>query len=627
MEIESKLHAVDWIILSVTLLFIVMYGTYVTRKNANVTDYIKGGNDSKWWTIGLSVMATQASAITFLSTPGQAFHSGMGFVQFYFGLPIAMIIICVVFIPIYHKLKVYTAYEFLEGRFDLKTRSLAAILFLIQRGLAAGITIFAPAIILSAVLGWDLLTLNIIIGFLVIIYTVSGGTKAVNVTQKQQMIIIFIGMLIAFFMIMSQLPANITFTNALEIAGASNKMEVLDFSFDLSNRYTVWTGILGGTFLMLSYFGTDQSQVQRYLSGKSVRESQLGLIFNGLLKVPMQFFILLIGVMVFVFYQFNASPLNFNPTVNDAIANSKYISEYQQLEAEHIQIENTKKLLFIDGFQLEEKQQIQDLNERDLAIKAKSKLIIDKIDKENTLDKIESNDKDYVFIHFILNNLPRGLIGLLLAVILSAAMSSTASELNALASTTAMDLYKRNVKGEKSDAHYVIASKWFTLAWGIVAISIACVANLFENLIELVNIIGSIFYGNVLGIFLLAFFFKKVNGNAVFKAALITQVLICLIFYFGIYNLEAQGLDPIISYLWLNFIGCILVSFFSLLFVFKLINKQSKLTLVVTSLAIFKITFDILNDVSLNIIHVVTLIILFFFLGFFNFDKTTINDK
>ena len=627
MEIASKLHLVDWIILSVTLVSIVAYGTYVTRKNANVTDYIKGGNDSKWWTIGLSVMATQASAITFLSTPGQAFHSGMGFVQFYFGLPIAMVIICVVFIPIYHKLKVYTAYEFLEGRFDLKTRSLAAILFLIQRGLAAGITIFAPAIILSAVLGWDLLTLNIIIGFLVIIYTVSGGTKAVNVTQKQQMIIIFIGMLIAFFMIMSQLPENITFTNALEIAGASNKMEVLDFSFDLSNRYTVWTGILGGTFLMLSYFGTDQSQVQRYLSGKSVRESQLGLIFNGLLKVPMQFFILLIGVMVFVFYQFNASPLNFNPTVNDAIANSKYISEYQQLEAEHIEIENTKKLLFIDGFQLEEKQQIQDLNERDLAIKAKSKLIIDKIDKENTLDKIESNDKDYVFIHFILNNLPRGLIGLLLAVILSAAMSSTASELNALASTTAIDLYKRNVKGEKSDAHYVTASKWFTLVWGIVAISIACVANLFENLIELVNIIGSIFYGNVLGIFLLAFFFKKVNGNAVFKAALITQVLICLIFYFGIYNLEAQGLDPIISYLWLNFIGCILVSFFSLLFVFKSINMQSKLTLVITSLAIFKITYDILNDVSLNIIHVVTLIILFFFLGLFNFDKPTINDK
>jgi Na+/proline symporter len=626
MEIESKLHAVDWIILSVTLIFIVGYGTYVTRKNANVTDYIKGGSDSKWWTIGLSVMATQASAITFLSTPGQAFHSGMGFVQFYFGLPIAMIIICVVFIPIYHKLKVYTAYEFLEGRFDLKTRSLAAILFLIQRGLAAGITIFAPAIILSAVLGWDLLMLNIIIGFLVIIYTVSGGTKAVNVTQKQQMIIIFIGMLIAFFMIMSQLPVNITFTNALEIAGASNKMDVLDFSFDLSNRYTVWTGILGGTFLMLSYFGTDQSQVQRYLSGKSVRESQLGLIFNGLLKVPMQFFILLIGIMVFVFYQFNASPLNFNPGANEEILKSEFVTEYKELEAAHIEIENEKRAIFADGFQIAEKETVQSLNTRDLALKEAAKVIIKKVD-DKSIRKIESNDKDYVFIHFILNNLPRGLIGLLLAVILSAAMSSTASELNALASTTAMDLYKRNVKGEKSDAHYVKASKWFTLAWGIIAISVACVANLFDNLIQLVNIIGSIFYGNVLGIFLLAFFFKKVNGNSVFKAALITQVLICSIYYFGIYNLESQGLDPIISYLWLNFIGCILVSFFSLLFVFKSINNQSKLTLIITSLAILKITYDILNDVSLNIIHVVSLIILFFFLGFFNIEKTIINEK
>ncbi|MFD2528875.1 sodium:solute symporter [Polaribacter marinaquae] len=622
MDIDSKLHAIDWIVLSVTLISIVAYGTYVTRKNANVTDYIKGGNDTKWWTIGLSVMATQASAITFLSTPGQAFNSGMGFVQFYFGLPIAMIIICLVFIPIYHKLKVYTAYEFLEGRFDLKTRSLASVLFLIQRGLAAGITIFAPAIILSAVLGWNLLTLNIIIGFLVIVYTVSGGTKAVNVTQKQQMIIIFIGMLIAFFMIMSQLPANITFTNALEIAGASNKMQVLDFSSDLSNRYTIWTGILGGTFLMLSYFGTDQSQVQRYLSGKSVRESQLGLIFNGLLKVPMQFFILLIGVMVFVFYQFNPSPLNFNPNVNDAVTNSKYQQEYKALENEHIAIENTKKIIFADGFQADEKEEIQSLNAKDLALKASSKDVIKKIN-----DQIETNDKDYVFIHFILNNLPRGLIGLLLAVILSAAMSSTASELNALASTTTIDLYKRNVSKNKSEEHYVKASKWFTLAWGLIAISVACVANLFDNLIQLVNIIGSIFYGNVLGIFLLAFFFKKVNGNAVFKAAVITQILICSIYYFGIYKLEAAGLEPIISYLWLNFIGCILVLFFSLFFVFNAINKESKVILLITSLAIFKISYDILNDVSLSITHVVTLIVLFFFLGFFNIDKTALDEK
>mgnify|MGYP003631357803 FL=1 len=566
MDITSKLHYIDWVILAGTLLFIVVYGTYVTRKNSNVTDYIKGGNDSKWWTIGLSVMATQASAITFLSTPGQAFHSGMGFVQFYFGLPIAMVIICVVFIPIYHKLKVYTAYEFLEGRFDLKTRSLAAILFLIQRGLAAGITIFAPAIILSAVLGWDLLTLNIIIGFLVIIYTVSGGTKAVNVTQKQQMIIIFIGMVIAFYMIMSQLPADITFTKALEIAGASDKMQVLDFSFDLSNRYTVWTGILGGTFLMLSYFGTDQSQVQRYLSGKSVRESQLGLIFNGLLKVPMQFFILLIGVMVFVFYQFNPSPLNFNPGANEEVLKSKYVEEYQQLEAEHIAIENTKKVIFADGFQVAEKEEIQDLNARDLEIKEAGKEIIDKISDENDLKKIESNDKDYVFIHFILNNLPRGLIGLLLAVILSAAMSSTASELNALASTTAMDLYKRNVKDEKSEAHYVKASKWFTLAWGILAISVACIANLFDNLIQLVNIIGSIFYGNVLGIFLLAFFIKFVKGNAVFIAALITQVLII-----GVFILDW------LPYLWLNLLGCALVMGIAILLQFVIPSNGNKI--------------------------------------------------
>ncbi|CAI8177151.1 MAG: Sodium/glucose cotransporter [Polaribacter sp. SA4-10] len=547
MEMASKLHALDWVILSITLSFIVIYGTYVTRKSKNITDYLKGGSDSKWWTIGLSVMATQASAITFLSTPGQAFHSGMGFVQFYFGLPIAIIIICIVFIPIYHKLKVFTAYEFLEGRFDLKTRSFAAILFLIQRSLQAGITIFAPAIILSAVLGWDLLILNIIIGFLVIIYTVSGGTKAVNVTQKQQMIIIFIGMLVAFYMILSQLPEDITFSKALEIAGASGKMEVVDFSFDSSKRYTVWTGILGGTFLMLSYFGTDQSQVQRYLSGKSVRESQLGLIFNALLKVPMQFFILLIGVMVFVFYQFNTAPLNFNPSANSAIYSSEYISEYKELEAAHIKIENSKKVIFNDGFQINEISEVKELNAKDLSLRIAVKEIIKKIDSSSKV-KIESNDKDYVFIYFILNNLPRGLIGLLLAVILSAAMSSTASELSALSSTTAIDIYKRNIKENKTDEHYVKASKWFTLLWGIIAITVACFANLSDNLIQLVNIIGSIFYGNILGIFLLAFFIKYVKGNAVFIAAIITQIVIIAVYFLNW-----------LPYLWLNLLGCALV--------------------------------------------------------------------
>jgi len=541
------MQQIDWIVLIGTLLFIVSFGAYKTKGSKNVDDYIKGGSEAKWWTIGLSVMATQASAITFLSTPGQAFHSGMGFVQFYFGLPIAMVVICLVFIPIYHRLKVFTAYEYLETRFDLKTRSLAAILFLIQRGLAAGITIFAPAIILSAVLGWDLTTLNIVIGVLVIIYTVAGGTKAVNVTQKQQMAVIFAGMFVAFYLIVSYLPADISFSKALKIAGASGKMEILDFSFNLDNRYTFWSGIIGGSFLALSYFGTDQSQVQRYLSGKSVKEMQLGLIFNGLLKVPMQFFILLVGVMVFVFYQFNASPLNFNPAATKIVQNSEYAEAYKVLENKHKEIEVLKSDANLKyGNNLNDKalvSEIQHINSLEIENREQAKELINKADAD-----AETNDKDYVFIHFILNNLPRGLIGLLLAVILSAAMSSTASELNALAGTTAIDLYKRNVKGKKTDAHYVKASKWFTLAWGIIAISVASIANLFDNLIQLVNIIGSIFYGNVLGIFLLAFFIKYVKSNAVFVAALITQVIVIIGF----------KLDWM-PYLWLNLFGCALV--------------------------------------------------------------------
>ncbi|NQV78458.1 MAG: sodium:solute symporter [Lutibacter sp.] len=545
------MQQLDWIVLIGTLLFIVSYGAWKTTGSQNVSDYIKGGSEAKWWTIGLSVMATQASAITFLSTPGQAFHSGMGFVQFYFGLPIAMVVICLVFIPIYHRLKVFTAYEYLETRFDLKTRSLAAILFLIQRGLAAGITIFAPAIILSAVLGWDLTTLNIIIGALVIIYTVSGGTKAVSVTQKHQMAVIFAGMFVAFYLIVSYLPADITFSKALKIAGASGKMEVLDFSFNLDNRYTFWSGIIGGTFLALSYFGTDQSQVQRYLSGKSMKEMQLGLVFNGLLKVPMQFFILLVGVMVFVFYQFNASPLNFNPAANEVVKNSIYAEEYIALENKHLELEELKSVANLTyGNNLSDDSlvnEIQRLNSLEKENREQAKELINKANiSENT--KVESNDKDYVFIHFILNNLPRGLIGLLLAVILSAAMSSTASELNALASTTAIDLYKRNITVEKSDKHYVTASKWFTLAWGIIAILVASFANLFDNLIQLVNIIGSIFYGNVLGIFLLAFFIKYVKSNAVFVAALITQVIVIIGWYYDW-----------MPYLWLNLFGCMLV--------------------------------------------------------------------
>ncbi|MGB7784632.1 MAG: sodium:solute symporter [Salinimicrobium sp.] len=558
---------IDWIILIGTLIFIVVYGAWKTRGSRNVQDYIRGGNEAKWWTVGLSVMATQASAITFLSTPGQAYHSGMGFVQFYFGLPIAMIIICMVFIPIYYRLEVYTAYEYLESRFDQKTRSLTALLFLTQRGLSAGITIFAPAIILSAVLGWDLTTLNIIIGTLVTVYTVSGGTKAVNVTQKQQMAVIFFGMVTAFLLIIHYLPEEITFSKALEIAGASGKMEILDFSLDFDNRYTFWSGIIGGSFLALSYFGTDQSQVQRYLSGRSVQQSQLGLIMNGLLKVPMQFFILLVGVMVFVFYQFNDSPLNFNPAATKAVQESSLAPEYAQLDEQLQQIQHQKQektLLYAraEDFSDEKRQSFKldmlQLNQAEVETREKATELISEAD-----DSVETNDKDYLFIHFILNNLPRGFIGLLLAVILSAAMSSTASELNALASTTVIDLYKRNV-GARSEEHFVKASKWFTLAWGVIAVGVASVAELFDNLIQLVNIIGSIFYGNVLGIFLLAFFVKYTKANAVFVAALITQAVIILVYFLDI-----------MPYLWLNLFGCITVILLAILFQ-NLLFKNNK---------------------------------------------------
>ena len=556
---------IDWLILSGTLIFIVTYGVIKTRKFNSLKDHLKGGSSSNWWTIGLSVMATQASAITFLSTPGQAFHDGMGFVQFYFGLPLAMIVICMVFIPIYHKLKVYTAYEFLEQRFDLKTRTLAALLFLIQRGLAAGITIFAPAIILSTILGWDLKLLNVTIGILVIIYTVSGGTKAVSITQKQQMFVIMSGMFIAFFIILNSLPEDINFSNAIDIAGIGGKMKVLDFSFDINERYTFWSGITGGLFLALSYFGTDQSQVQRYLSGKSVRESQLGLMFNAVLKIPMQFFILLVGVMVFVFFEFNPAPINFNPQVIDYLEQSRDPNYIIQKE-NYIKIKNDKKNLQYSYVKLK--------NGGNKTLEIENKIIELQLLEKNSRNNIkeivaeknsvlETNDKDYVFIYFILNFLPKGIIGLLLAVILSAAMSSTASELNALSTTTVIDLYKRNHTEFKSETHYLKASKWFTIMWGIIAIIFASFGTLFENLIQLVNLIGSIFYGTILGIFLVAFFFKKIKGNAVFYSACISQTFIFLIYGFAT-----------IGYLWLNFIGAF-VTITSAIIIQKIIQKPN----------------------------------------------------
>jgi len=540
---------IDWFVLVFTLLVIVVYGTIKTRGAVTANEYIKAGNNAKWWTIGLSVMATQASAITFLSTPGQAYNDGLGFVQFYFGIPIAIVIVCTVFIPIYHKLKVYTAYEFLESRFDLKTRSLTALLFLIQRSLSAGITIFAPAIILSTVLGWDLLTLNIIIGSLVIIYTVSGGTKAVNYTQKYQMGIILFGLITVLYIIISLLPDNINLDNALKIASVNSKMEVLNFSFDLENRYTVWSGILGGTFLMMSYFGTDQSQVQRYLSGKSLKEMQLGMIFNGVFKIPMQFFILFIGVMVFVFYQFNHSPLNFNPQGKKIISETIYESHYKYLENRLEDNFEEKKIVINDFLETNNKlskEKIDLLSYEEKEIREAAKLIIKRAAEKKQI-KIETNDKDYVFINFILENLPKGLIGLLLAVILSAAMSSTSSEINALATTTSIDILKRNFS-KVNDTNIVYYTKLMTLFWGLCAIGIACVAYLADNLIQLVNIIGSIFYGNVLGVFLIAFFIKHIKSNAVFISAIITQIIIIFAWYYDW-----------MPFLWLNVFGCFVV--------------------------------------------------------------------
>ena len=544
------MHNLDWFILISTILFIVIYGAIKTRKNRNINSFLKGDNSSNWFTIGVSVMATQASAITFLSTPGQAYNDGMGFLQFYLGLPLAMIIICIVFVPIYHKLKVFTAYEFLEKRFDKKTRTLGAILFLVQRGLAAGITIFAPSIILSSVLEIDLKLLNIIIGLLVIIYTVSGGTKAVNITQKQQMFVIFFGLFFVFFFIINNLPEQLTTSKILDYAKVSEKMKILDFSFEPNNRYTFWSGITGGLFLALSYFGTDQSQVQRYISGKSVREIRLGLVFNGIFKIPMQFFILLIGVLVFIFFEFNHSPLNFNPQAVDYLEKNHKLDfeslkeDYKTLNLEKDEIQR----LFLDE-KLNDPLILNSLQQKEMKIRDDVKNLID----ENS--KIEKNDKDYVFLHFILNYLPRGLIGLLIAVIICAAMSSTASELNALAATTTVDLYKRNLNVKKSEKHFLKMSKFFTITWGLIAICFASIGNLFENLIQLVNIIGSIFYGTILGIFLVAFFIKKITANSVFWAACISQIIIFFIYF---------KID--ISYLWLNFIGAVVTILLSIIF-------------------------------------------------------------
>ena len=558
----------DWIVMLGTLFFIVAYGIWKTRKNKDIQSYLLGDKDMKWWTIGLSVMATQASAITFLATPGVAFEKGMGFVQFYFGLPIAMIIIAVFFIPLYYRLKVYTAYEYLESRFDNKTRILTATLFLIQRGLAAGITIYAPAIVLSTILGWNINLTNLFIGILVIAYTVTGGTRAVSVTHKQQMAVIFAGLIIAFVLLLSYIP--VSFGEALSIAGTFEKMEVINLSFDPNDRYNIWSGLLGGLFLQLSYFGTDQSQVQRYLTGKSIKQSRLGLMFNGLVKIPMQFFILLIGVMVFVFYQFVQPPIFFNQAGLEQVKASQYAPDIAANEQAYTIIFEEKK------------QALEDLA---AARKAGATAEIGAISKKvneleqqgndirtNTKDLIllanpdaETKESNYVFINWVVNFLPVGIVGLLLAMIFSGAMSSTSAELNALASTMTVDVYKRNIKQQGSDKHYVLASKWFTVLWGVFALGFATLASMVENLVEAVNILGSIFYPVILGVFLVAFFLKWIKSNAVFIAAILSEILVISMYSF-----------TDIGFLWYNVIGVGMVLVFAIILQFIFDNSIEK---------------------------------------------------
>jgi Na+/proline symporter len=546
--------ALDWVIMVGTLLFIGVYGSWRARGSQTSAQYLRGGSEDRWATIGLSVMATQASAITFLSTPGQAYEDGLRFVQFYFGLPIAMVILAAVVVPRYYRLKVFTAYEFLESRFDLKTRQLSAFLFLLQRGLAAGITLYAPSIILSKVLGWSLDLTNVTIGVFVILYTVGGGTRAVSQTQKQQMVVMMGGLLVAFAWVVWKLPPLVSFTDALHIAGAMGKMNAVDFSFDPSTRYTFWSGITGGLFLAMSYFGTDQSQVQRYLSGRSITESRLGLLFNGLFKVPMQFLILLTGVMVFVFHQFDRPPLFFNSTEWKRIDGTVHEPEKRRLEQEHV-VAWGHKLRAVanydaaigsgDSVRLAESRAL--LQERVAASTGLRQQARDLVKK--AVPGGESRDTDYVFLTFVLEKLPQGIVGLLLAVILCAAMSSSSAELAALGSTTVVDFYRRSFRPDAPDRHYVHAARVFTVLWGGVAIGFAAFASLIDNLIQAVNIIGSLFYGTILGVFLVGFFTKRIRGTPVFVAAVLSEVVVIACYLFS---------D--VGFLWYNVIACALVA-------------------------------------------------------------------
>lgn len=564
------MSAIDWIILAGTLAFIVLYGIWKSRGTQTMKSYLLADQQLPWYHVGLSVMATQASAITFLSAPGQAYSDGMRFIQFYFGLPLAMVVLCITFVPAFKRLNVYTAYEFLEQRFDNKTRTLTAFLFLLQRGLSTGITIYAPAIILSTILHVDLIYTIVFNGLIVIVYTVYGGTKAVSYTQLFQMLIIFAGLFLAAYMVVHLLPENVGFMDALHIAGKMDKLNAIDTSFDWNNKYNLWSGLIGGFFLQLSYFGTDQSQVGRYLTGNSIKESRWGLLMNGLVKIPMQFIILLIGTLVFSYYQFHTPPVFFNPTEVENVRQSSYADAFNSAEKEYNYLHEQKKLeveKLVLAVQSEDeaainlaKQNVHSVDEKASLAREKA---VDLIVKNN--DRADKNDSNYVFLTFVTNQLPVGIIGLLIAIIFLASMGSAASGLNSLASTTVVDFYKRLYHSDKESSRDVAVSRWSTVAWGLFCIAVAIFASKLGNLIEAVNILGSLFYGTILGVFLVAFYVKRVNGNQVFLAAVITELLVIALWKY-----------EVMAFLWLNVWGCFSVVALGLLFnLFQKKNPES----------------------------------------------------
>lgn len=563
------MNYLDWIVLFGTIAFIVLYGTWKTRKTQTAEGYLRADNTMRWWMIGISVMATQASAITFLSTPGQAVEDGMRFIQFYFGLPLAMVIISVTIIPIYYRLKVFTAYEYLESRFDLKTRVLAAGLFLILRGLSAGITLFAPALVLSTILRWPVSVTTIMIGTLVIIYVVSGGTKAISLTQRQQMTVIMSGMILAGILALNMLPENLSFNETVKLAGAMDKLNLINLEFNLDDRYNIWSGLIAGTFLSLSYFGTDQSQVARYLGGTSVTESRLGLIFNGLLKIPMQFVILFIGVLVYVFYLFNQPPVFHNQVLKERALQTDKAENIRSLEDKYDALYSLKRIAvdgLVEAIEQDDKVSVESAREKIKVLQKKESVVRDSVRQVigKAIPGAKTQDRDYIFLNFVLNNLPHGIIGLLLAVMFSAAMSSMASELNALASTTSVDLYKRMFNPDAPSAGLLKASRIFTVGWAVLAMVFAMMASFAENLIQFVNIVGSLFYGTILGIFLTAFYIRYVKGTAVFLAGIISELIILYCYYF-----------TDIAFLHYNIIGCVNVIVVSIVLQTIMPSKRS----------------------------------------------------